>query len=129
MLLGQKSVQITYEKHIRCGKNVKFEDFSKIYGLCSDAFNFGNYVTINRGVMIRPHSYYSGNYRIGLTMGEHISVGPYGYVDCSAKITISKNAMFDFKCNLFAENHVLSNIESIIKNQAVQQKGIKIEND
>lgn len=28
-----KNVQITHANHIRCGKFVKFEDFSEIHGL------------------------------------------------------------------------------------------------
>lgn len=129
MLLVGKGVQITHGKHIRCGKNVKFEDFSEIHGLCSDGLNFGDYVTISRGVMIRPSSYYGWDYGIGLTMGEHSSIGPYGYVGCSGRITIGKNVMFGPKCSLFAENHVFSDTECSIKSQGVQQKGITIEDD
>ena len=129
MLLIGKSVQITHGKHIRCGKNVKFEDFSEIHGLCSDGLNFGDYVTISRGVMIRPSSYYGGDYGNGLTIGEHSSIGPYGYVGCSGKIVIGKNVMFGPKCSLFAENYVFSDTESSIKSQGVQQKGITIEDD
>ena len=124
-----KGVQITHRKHICCGKNVKFEDYSEIHGLCSEGLNFGNYVTISRGVMIRSSSYYGGDYGIGLTMGEHSSIGPYGYVGCSGKITIAKNVMLGPKCSLFAENHVFSDKESSIKSQGVQQKGITIEDD
>ena len=129
MLLIGKSVQITHGKHIRCGKNVKFEDFSEIHGLCSDGLNFGDYVTISRGVMIRPSSYYGGDYGIGLTLGENSAIGPYGYVGCSGRITIGKNVMFGPKCSLFAENHVFSNKDISIKSQGVQQKGITIEDD
>lgn len=129
MLLVGKDVQISYGKHIRCGKNVKFEDYSEIHGLCSEGLNFGDYVTIGRGVMIRPSSYYGGDYGIGLTMGEHSSIGPYGYVGCSGRITIGKNVMLGPKCSLFAENHVFSDTESTIKSQGVQQKGIIIEDD
>lgn len=129
MLLVGKGVQITHGKHICCGKNVKFEDFSEIHGLCSEGLNFGDYVTISRGVMIRPSSYYGGDYGIGLTMGEHSSIGPYGYVGCSGRITIGKNVMFGPKCSLFAENHVFSDTECSIKSQGVQQKGITIEDD
>ena len=129
MLLVGKGVKITHGKHIRCGKNVKFEDFSEVHGLCSDGLNFGDYVTISRGVMIRPSSYYGGDYGVGLTMGEHSSIGPYGYVGCSGRITIGKNVMFGPKCSLFAENHVFSDTESSIKSQGVQQKGITIEDD
>ena len=129
MLLVGKGVQISHGKHIRCGKNVKFEDYSEIHGLCSDGLNFGDYVTISRGVMIRPSSYYGGDYGVGLTMGEHSSIGPYGYVGCSGKITIGKNVMFGPKCSLFAENHVFSDTETSIKSQGVKQKGITIEDD
>ena len=129
IFLVGKRVQITHGKHIRCGKNVKFEDFSEIHGLCSDGLNFGDYVTISRGVMIRPSSYYGGDYGMGLTIGEHSSIGPYGYIGCSGKVTIGKNVMFGPKCSLFAENHVFSDVESSIKSQGVQQKGIAIEDD
>lgn len=129
ILLIGKGVQITHGKHIRCGKNVKFEDFSEIHGLCSEGLSFGDYVTISRGVMIRPSSYYGGDYGIGLTIGDHSSIGPYGYVGCSGRITIGKNVMFGPKCSLFAENHIFSDTESSIKSQGVQQKGITIEDD
>ncbi len=129
MFLVGKEVQISHGKHIRCGKSVKFEDYSEIHGLCSEGLNFGDYVTISRGVMIRPSSYYGGDYGIGLTMGEHSSIGPYGYVGCSGRITIGKNVMFGPKCSLFAENHVFSDTQSSIKSQGVQQKGIIVEDD
>ena len=129
MLLVGKGVRISHGKHIRCGKNVKFEDYSEIHGLCSEGLNFGDYVTISRGVMIRPSSYYGGDYGMGLTVGEHSSIGPYGYIGCSGKITIGKNVMFGPKCSLFAENHNFSDTETSIKSQGVNQKGITIEDD
>jgi acetyltransferase-like isoleucine patch superfamily enzyme len=82
LFLVGKGVQISHGKHIICGKSVKFEDFSEIHGLCSDGLIFGDYVTISRGVMIRPSSYYGGDLGKGLVMGEHSSIGPYGYVGC-----------------------------------------------
>lgn len=128
-LLVGKNVSITHGRHIYCGKNVKFEDYAEIHGLCSDGLKFGDYVTISRGVMIRPSSYYGGDYGIGLTIGDHSSIGPYGYVGCSGRIQIGKNVMFGPKCNLFAENHVFSDTKTSIKSQGVQQKGIIIEDD
>lgn len=129
LFLVGKHVQITHGKHIVCGKNVKFEDYAEIHGLCSEGLVFGDYVTISRGVMIRPSSYYGGDLGAGLVMGEHSSIGPYGYVGCSGKIVIGKNVMFGPKCSLFAENHNFSDTETDIKSQGVNQKGIKIEDD
>ena len=129
LFLVGKKVQITHGRHISCGRNVKFEDFSEIHSLCSDGLVFGDNVTISRGVMIRPSSYYGGDLGSGLTMGDHSSIGPYGYIGCSGKITIGSNVMFGPKCSLFAENHVFSDTESTIKSQGVKQKGIIIEDD
>jgi acetyltransferase-like isoleucine patch superfamily enzyme len=127
-LVGSK-VKITHCSHISCGKNVKFEDFAEIHGLCSEGLVFGDNVTISRGTMIRPSSYYGGDLGSGLIMGNNSSIGPYGYIGCSGKITIGSNVMFGPKCSLFAENHNFSDTEKTIKSQGVNQKGITIEDD
>ena len=108
---------------------MKFEDYAEIHGLCSEGLVFGDYVTISRGVMIRPSSYYGGDYGQGLVMGEHSSFGAYSYVGCSGKITIGRNVMFGPKCSLFAENHNFSDTGTSIKSQGVNQKGITVEDD
>lgn len=128
LFLVGRHTTITHGNHIRCGKNVKFEDYSEIHGLCEELF-FGDNVTIGRGVMIRPSSYYGGDYGKGLVMGDNSSIGPHGYVGCSGKITIGKNVMFGPKCSLFAENHVFRDYKQNIKSQGVTQKGITIEDD
>ena len=128
LFLVGKHTSITHGKHIRCGRNVKFEDYTEIHGLCEELV-FGNNVTISRGVMIRPSSYYGGDYGKGLVIGDNSSIGPHGYVGCSGKITIGKNVMFGLKCSLFAENHIFSNTRLDIKSQGVAQKGITIEDD
>ena len=129
LFLVGKHVQISHAKHIRCGKNVKFEDYAEIHGLTSNGLKFGNDVTISRGVMIRPSSYYGKDLGYGLEMGDNSSIGPYGYVGCSGKIVIGKNVMFGPKCSLFAENHVFEDTSSTIKSQGVSQKGIVVEDD
>lgn len=129
MLLVGKHVQVSYSKHIIVGKNVKFEDGCEIHGLCSEGLIFGSYVTISRGVIIRPSSYYGGDLGKGLEIGENSSIGPYGYIGCSGKIVIGKNVMFGPKCSLFAENHIFDDVERTIKSQGVNQKGIVVEDD
>lgn len=129
LFLVGKHVTVTHGSHIRCGKNVKFEDYSEIHGLCSEGLAFGDNVTIGRGVMIRPSSYYGIDMGKGLVMGDHSSIGPHGYVGCSGKITIGSNVMIGPKCSLFAENHVFDCKDTTIKEQGVKQKGITIEDD
>ena len=128
LFLVGKQTKITHGSHIRCGKNVKFEDYSEIHGLC-EGLVFGDNVTIGRGVMIRPSSYYGNDFGKGLIVGNNSSIGPHGYVGCSGKITIGSGVMIGPKCSLFAENHVFSDTERSIKSQGVTQKGIIIEDD
>lgn len=129
ILLVGKHVQISHCSHITCGRRVKFEDYSEIHGLCSEGLVFGDNVTIGRGVMIRPSSYYGIDLGRGLTMGNGSSIGPHGYIGCSGKITIGNNVMFGPKCSLFAENHVFSDKEASIKSQGVHQQGITIQDN
>ena len=79
--------------------------------------------------MIRPSSYYGKDFGTGLIIGEHSSIGRYGYVGCSGQISIGNNVMIEPKSSLFAENHIFSDIKTPIKNQGVKQKGIIIEDD
>lgn len=111
------------------GKNVKVEDYAEIHVLSQNGLHFGDYVTISRGVMIRPSSYYGGDLGAGLIIGDHSFIKPYGYVGCSGKVTIGKNVMFGPKCSIFAENHVFSDTDSGIKSQGVSQKDVIVEDD
>ncbi|OPZ22521.1 MAG: putative acetyltransferase [Firmicutes bacterium ADurb.BinA205] len=129
LLLVGRNVHISHARHISCGRNVKFEDYSEIHGLCRDGLVFGNNVTIGRGAMIRPSSYYGGDIGSGLVMCDNSSIGPHAYVGCSGKIVIGKNVMFGPKCSLFAENHNFSDGNKSIKSQGVNQKGIVVEDD
>ena len=124
-----KKVQITHGTHIRCGRNVKFEDYSEIHALCSEGLVLGDNVTIGRGVMIRPSSYYGNDLGAGLKIGNNSSIGPYGYIGCSGKIEIGSNVMLGPRCSLFAENHIFSDREITIKSQGVKRNGIMIEDD
>lgn len=121
-----KHVKITHGRRIICVKNVKFKDYAEIQGLCKDCLIFGDYVTISRGVMSRPSSYYGGDLGAGLIIGEHSSIGPYGYIGCSGKITIGKNDMFGPKCSLFAENHNFSDTETSIKSQGLIKRELRL---
>lgn len=130
LLFIGKKVQLSHLNHISVGKYVKFEDFSEIHGLSKNGLVFSNNVTIGRGAMIRPSSYYGvGEIGSGLFIGENSSIGPHAYIGCAGQITIGKNVMFGPKCSLFAENHVFNSSDISIKSQGVVQKGITIEDD
>ncbi len=129
LFLVGRQVKISHGKKIVCGKNVKFEDFSEIHGLSKNGLIFGDNVTISRGAMIRPSSYYGGDLGYGLEIGNNSSIGPHGYIGCSGPIKIGENVMFGPKCSLFAENHIFADTNNSIKSQGICQKGIIVEDD
>ncbi|ABJ57360.1 acyltransferase [Oenococcus oeni] len=125
-----KRVSIHNREHIRVGRNVKFEALSEIQGLSTHDLVFGNYVTIGYGTQIRPSSYYGvGQIGYGLTIGNHSSIGPMGYLGCAGEIKIGEKVMIGPKVTLVAENHIFKDADIDIKNQGVSQKGIIIENN
>lgn len=62
-------------------------------------------------------------------MGNNSSIGPFGFIGCSGKITIGENVMIGPKVSMFAENHNFSNPNIAIKKQDVNNKGIFIEDN
>ena len=129
LLFAGANVRITHKHHIRCGKNVKFEENAEIQGLCRGGLKFGDGATIGRNTMIRPSSYYGVDLGSGLEIGKNSSIGAYSYVGCSGKIVIGDHVMIGPRCSLFAENHVFADTGRTIQSQGVRQKGIAIQDD
>lgn len=129
LIIVGRHVKITEHRNISVGKMVKFEDYSEIQGLSRDGLIFGNRVTIGRGVMIRPSSYYGVDLGSGLEIGEGSSIGPFGYIGCSGKVKIGTEVMIGPRCSLFAENHHFKDTSISIKRQGVVQTGISIGNN
>ncbi|KRM85203.1 acyltransferase [Liquorilactobacillus vini] len=125
-----KHVSITQKSNIIVGRNVKFEDYSEIQALSKEPITFADNVTIGRGTMIRPSSYYGiGNIGMGLKIGKNSSIGPGGYIGCAGRIIIGENVLIGPKVSMFAENHNFSDKVKTIKSQGVNNKGIVIENN
>lgn len=129
LLFVGKNVNITHKKYISVGKNVKFEEFSEIQGLSKKGLVFGNNVTIGRFSMIRPSSYYGIDIGAGLKIGDNSSIGPMAYVGCAGYVEIGDNVMIGPKVSILPENHNFSEKEVNIKEQGVNQKGIRIEDN
>jgi acetyltransferase-like isoleucine patch superfamily enzyme len=128
MLIG-KNVDIRNPRYIKIGKNFKIEDNSELQGKSLKGIEIGNSVTIGRGAMIRPSGYYKGEFGEGLKIGDGSSIGAMNYIGCAGFIEIGKNVMIGPSVNLIAENHNFADANIPMKEQGVNRKGIKIEDD
>ncbi|OIK85862.1 galactoside O-acetyltransferase [Oenococcus oeni] len=129
LFIGRK-VSMHNRRHIKVGKNVKFEALCEIQGLSTHGVIFGNNVTIGYGTQIRPSSYYGvGKIGYGLMVGNNSSIGPMGFIGCAGQIKIGDNVMIGPNVSIIAENHNFNKLDKSIKKQGVYQKGIVIEDN
>ncbi|TFC89886.1 DapH/DapD/GlmU-related protein [Cryobacterium sp. TMT4-31] len=105
------------------------EDFSEIHGLSVEGISFGTNVSIGRGTLIRPSSYYGGDAGIGLRFGDRSSIGPGGYIGCSGRVVIGSDVMMGPGVRIFSEDHDFSTTSTTIKAQGVIRSFATIEDD
>lgn len=105
------------------------EDFAEVQGLSRDGVRFGAEVSIGRGTLIRPSSYYGGDVGWGLQMGARSSIGARGFIGCSGRIEIGADVLMGPDVRIFSENHVFDDVESTIKSQGVQRDVTIVEDD
>lgn len=105
------------------------EDFAEVQGLAEHGLNFGEGVSIGRGVQIRPSSYYGGEIGVGLWVGPRSSFGAGCFVGCSGEISLGADVMLGPGVRLFSENHEFTDTTRTIKSQGVVRSFLRIGND
>jgi acetyltransferase-like isoleucine patch superfamily enzyme len=128
ILIGRR-VRLLHAAHIHLGTNVVLEDDVEIVGLAAKGIWLDDGVSIGRGTMIKPTSYYGRNVGEGLRIGARSSIGPMGYVGCSGFISIGANVLIGPRVSMHAENHQFRDTGVPIKEQGVALAPIVIDDD
>jgi acetyltransferase-like isoleucine patch superfamily enzyme len=102
------------------------EDFAEVQGLAKYGVNLGREVSIGRGCMIRPSSYYGGEVGVGLWVGDRSSFGAGCFIGCSGEIRIGSDVMLGPGVRLFSENHLFDDKDRTIKAQGVMREHLTI---
>ncbi|WP_284983038.1 acyltransferase [Arthrobacter sp. efr-133-TYG-118] len=105
------------------------EDYAEVQGLAQHGLNFGDEVSIGRGTLIRPSSYYGGEIGVGLWVGDRSSFGAGCFIGCSGEIRIGNDVMLGPGVRLFSENHIFSDRDRTIKSQGVSREFLSIGDD
>lgn len=129
LLLISPKARLRNKSKIRVGRNFIAEENCEIQGLSRRGITFGDNVTVGSMSMIRPSGYYGNSVGEGLRMGNGSNVGAYSYVGCSGFIEIGDNVMMGPRVSFFAENHTFDRTDMPMKQQGVNNKGIRIEDD
>lgn len=105
------------------------EDFVELQSISHGGVNLGSDVSIGRGTLIRPSSYYGGEVGDGLWIGDRSSIGPSGFIGCSGRIVIGSDVMMGPGVRIFAENHLFDDTSQTIKSQGVSRNYVEIGDD
>lgn len=129
LVMVGKGVDIRHPNNLFAGKDFIIEDYVELNCLATKKMIFGDRITIGRFAVIRPSNSYGGEIGEGLIVGNNSSIGTFNYIGCSGYIEIGDNVMLGPRVGLFAENHIYDDIYKPIKDQGVDRKFIKIEDD
>jgi acetyltransferase-like isoleucine patch superfamily enzyme len=128
LLLG-RGARIQNPGYVRHRGRLVLEPFAEVQGLSSGGINFGSDISIGRGTLIRPSSYYGGEIGEGLWIGDRSSIGCDGFIGCSGRISIGSDVMMGPGVRIFSENHVFVDPTIPIKEQGVSRSFVEIGDD
>lgn len=129
LVLCGKGVSVRYGKYLSAGRDLIVEDYAEINALSTRKVILGDRVTVGKFAIIRPSNVYGGDIGEGLKVGNNSNIGPYAYIGCSGYIEIGNNVMMGPRVGIYAENHVFSRTDIPMKEQGVERRFVKIEDD
>jgi acetyltransferase-like isoleucine patch superfamily enzyme len=129
VVLCERYVHLYHPRHIAAGAWLNLEEGCEIVGLSKQGIVFGNRCTVGRLATIRPTNVLLDEPGEGLKMGDHSNIGAYSYIGCSGFIEIGNRVMMGPRVNLLAENHLFDRGDVPIKEQGVERKFIRVEDN
>lgn len=128
LLLG-RGARILNPSFVSHTGRLVLEPYAEVQGVSRGGINLGSDVSIGRGTMIRPSSYYGGEIGEGLRIGDRSSIGCDGFIGCSGRISIGSDVMMGPGVRIFSENHLFDDLNSSIKSQGVSRSYVEIGDD
>ena len=125
LLLG-RGARILNPSYVSHKGRLILEPYAEVQGISRGGVNLGSDVSIGRGTMVRPSSYYGGEVGEGLWIGDRSSIGCDGFIGCSGRISIGSDVMMGPGVRVFSENHLFDDLSSSIKSQGVSRSFVEI---
>lgn len=124
--LIEKNVKILYRNKIKLGKFVYIGLGTFINALTLDGILIGNRVTLREYGHIQGSSS-PKNPGVGLTISDHVYIGPRCLIGIGEKIFIGKNTLIGANFTAVSENHKIEN--NVTSMHETIRKGIRIGNN
>lgn len=123
-----KGVGIYHKKYLKINGTLTIDDYVTLNCLSEKGVIIGNNVKIGKYSIINC----TGSIKEisgGIFIGDNTSCGEYCFFGAGGFIHIGSNVIMGQKVNFHAENHNFNCIDKPIREQGVNRKGIKIEDD
>ena len=123
-----RTSKIRSTRKIKFGKNLNVDRNCYIDALSTDGIRFGHNVSIGKNTTIEC----SGTLKWlgkGLVVGDNVGLGTHGFFGCAGGVEIGDNTIFGNYVSIHSENHNYSDVNTPIRLQGVNRKGIKIGKD
>lgn len=123
-----KNCKLTNKKNIILGKNVTIDENTIIDGFAFQKIIINNNSKIGSYSLLTCTSHLS-KYGKGLKIGKNSSVGRFTEFGAAGGIEIGDNVIMGSYVSFHSENHNFDDINTLIREQGVTSKGIKIGNN
>lgn len=122
------SSRISCASKIKMGRNLSIDYDCYIDALSTEGIIFGDNVSIGKCTTIEC----SGTLKTlgkGLVVGNNAGLGTHGFFGCAGGVEIGDNTIFGNYVSIHSENHNYSDVNTPIRLQGINRKGIKIGSD
>ena len=129
LVFADRNVRLLHGGYVTAGRDLNLEEGCQIMGLSRRGIVFGDRCTIGRFAMVAPTNTFGGEPGEGLKLGDHSNIGPFAYLGCSGYIEIGARVLMGPRVTLIAENHNFDELGLPIKDQGVERRAIKVDDD
>lgn len=123
-----KNCTITNKTNIQFGKNVTIESNSVIDGFAKNKIIFGDGVKIGSFSKLLSTSHLA-TFGVGMKIGNNSAVGDFTHFGATGGLEIGNDVIMGSYVSFHSENHNFSDSSTLIREQGVNSKGIKIGNN
>lgn len=124
IFFGQHVV-ISHRNYITIGSGSTLGKGVKIDGLSKCGVKLGVNVNLGDHTIIKCTGSLS-ELGEGLKIGNNVGIGPFSYIGAAGGIDVGDNCIMGSNIGFYAENHNYDKLDSLIKDQGVQRKGIRV---
>lgn len=123
-----RGVVVRHPRHLRLGRGVTIEDYCRLDCLGRVGIVLGDGVTLRRGVHIEATSVLRALAE-GCVLGERVGISEGSFIGAKGLVTVGDDTILGPQCIVIAENHRFDDVQTPIREQGVDRRGIAIGRD